>query len=225
MKKFKVGDTAYLVESSLYIRKGTIKNCYGNMYLFKYADGAGIKVGAHRLFYDEEAAKESEAWCYPAWMDNGGQHLNILGLPEFCFILAEAQLRCNEDATKAFKDGIAASVDEMAEGAGEDLAMSGEDYAEAFVVDAPTLEDVFKQKYIALCYDGQAETYTDIRRCKAMGTEYITLTNPKNIQGGKNRWPYLLPPGQSSVVSNPSLKELFGDGSYLYEKNCWLFTK
>ncbi len=57
MKKFKVGDTAYLVESSLYIRKGTIKNCYGNMYLFKYADGAGIKVGSHRLFRDEEAAK------------------------------------------------------------------------------------------------------------------------------------------------------------------------
>ncbi len=171
---------------------------------------------------NEEAAKESATWSFPAWYDNGGQHLNLLGLPEFYFILAEAQLRASdEDATVAFRNGIAASVEEMAEGAGEELDAEG--YADTF--DAPTLADVFVQKYIALCYDGQAETYTDLRRCKAMGTEYIKMTNPRNTQGGKNRWPYLLPPGQSSVVSNPSLKELFGDGSYLYEKNCWLFTK
>ena len=57
MKKFKVGDTAYLIESSIYIKKGIIKSCYGNMYLFKYADGAGIKVKEHRLYADEESAK------------------------------------------------------------------------------------------------------------------------------------------------------------------------
>ena len=74
------------------------------------------------------------------------------------------------------------------------------------------------QKYIAMAIDEHIQTYNDLRRCMAMGENYITLTNPKNNQSGLNRWPYLLPYGQGSLVSNPDLKTVD-----IYAKQCWLF--
>ena len=58
----------------------------------------------------------------------------------------------------------------------------------------------------------------DDARLSFLTGNYITLTNPKNNQSGLNRWPYLLPYGQSSLVSNPNLKTVD-----IYAKQCWLF--
>jgi hypothetical protein len=51
-----------------------------------------------------------------------------------------------------------------------------------------------------------------------MGESYITLTNPNNNKNGKNFWPYILPYGESSMVSNPNLKAVD-----CCAKQCWLF--
>lgn len=54
---------------------------------------------------------------------------------------------------------------------------------------APTLQKLFEQKYVAQALDEQVETYNDLRRLKAMGEEYVILTNPRNTQSGINRYP------------------------------------
>ena len=38
----------------------------------------------------------------------------------------------------------------------------------------------------AQALDEQVETYNDLRRLKAMGEEYVILTNPRNAQSGIN---------------------------------------
>lgn len=171
---------------------------------------------------DEDAAIESQTWCYPSIYDSGSQPVHIMSAHELYFIMAEAKLRLGQDATEEFQKAVAISVDEWLQYASFDVTgAEGQEYAES--LGTPDLRKVFVQKYIAGAIDEQVETYNDIRRCMGMGETYINMTNPRNIQGGLNRWPYLLPYGQSSLVSNPSLKEIAGDGTYIYQKNCWLF--
>ena len=168
---------------------------------------------------DETSAKESSWGDYPLYYDLGSQPVHIIGLPELYFILAEAQLRTGEDATEAYKAGVAASIDEQASWLDDDA--DGATYAAT--LGTPTLKEVFEQKYIALAVDGQPETYTDIRRMRAMGEDYIVLTNPYNNQSGINRWPEVLPYGNSSVTSNPTIAAIYGDGTYVYSTKAWLF--
>ena len=170
---------------------------------------------------DEAAAKESAWREYPYYYDLGSQPVHIMSYPELCFILAEAQVRTGEDASDAYQAGVAASINEQAEWLGDDEA-DGAAYASNLGV--PTLKDVFEQKYIALAVDGQAETYNDIRRFDAMGDNVFTLLNPFNNQSGINRWPYVLPYGNSSVLSNPNVAAAYGDGTYVYSTKAWLFN-
>lgn len=168
---------------------------------------------------DEKKAKESGSKDYPAIYGAGSQPVHIMSAHELYFILAEAELRCDKDATADFQKAVALSVNEQAQYG--KMSITGEEYAAS--LGKPTLKMVFEQKYIAAYVDEQVETYNDLRRCMGMGEKYINLTNPKNTQGGLNRWPYLLPYGQSSLVSNPGLAAIAGDGTYIYNKQCWLF--
>ena len=79
----------------------------------------------------------------------------------------------------------------------------------------PNTVEVLKQDYW--------QAYNDIRHCKALGEEFITLTNPWNNQNGINRWPERLPYGNSSVISNSKIKEAYGDGSYNNTEKTWLY--
>lgn len=81
------------------------------------------------------------------------------------------------------------------------------------------------QKYISQIRDEQIETYNDLRRCMALNEEYVKMTNPYNNQSGINRWPHLLPYGNSSVISNAKIKEAYGDGTYIFSKKAWLYDK
>ena len=84
------------------------------------------------------------------------------------------------------------------------------------------------QKYISQARDEQIETYNDLRRCRALGEEHIRLQNPNNRNNGQNRWPYSLPYGNSDVISNPNVTEVFGTGNdagyYIFERTLWLFS-
>lgn len=168
---------------------------------------------------DEEASKVADgSLAFPKWYDNGAQPLHLFSKAELYFILAEAQLRQSKDATNAFQTATIASISEIMEL--ENDATDVEAYVET--LGTPTLQTLFEQKYLSQCYDEQVEAYNDIRRCKAMGESYITLTNPFNTQSGINRYPERLPYGNSSVLSNPSVKEAYGDGTYIYTDKTWI---
>ena len=169
---------------------------------------------------DQAVAMESPwAYEYPMYYDLGSQPVHIMSAHELYFILAEAQLRLGEDATDAFQTAVALSVSEQASWLGYDE--DGIEFAES--LGTPDLQKLFDQKYIAMAVDEQVETYNDIRRLRAMGENYIPMTNPYNTQAGQNRWPELLPYGNSSVVSNPKLAAAYGDGYYIYTTKAWLF--
>lgn len=182
-------------------------------YYTYYGDAAVCTPG------DEDASKVADGSLgYPAWYDFGSQPLHLFSKSELYFILAEAQLRQGKDATSAFQTGVEASVAELAGLFGDETDAA----AFAASLGTPTLQTLFEQKYVAQCYDEQVETYNDIRRCKAMGESYITLTNPYNVQSGINRYPERLPYANSAVLGNPNVKAAYGDGFYIYEDKTWI---
>ncbi|MGM9802683.1 MAG: SusD/RagB family nutrient-binding outer membrane lipoprotein [Muribaculaceae bacterium] len=170
---------------------------------------------------DEAEAQESWTDLYPYWQDFGSQPVHVFSRSELYFILAEAQLRQGKDATEAFQEGVASFINEVDSWIEEGL----DGYAYAESLGTPNLEMLFQQKYLSQIADEQIETYNDLRRCAAMGESYITLTNPRNNQSGLNRWPYLLPYGNGSVLSNPNVAQAYGDGSYIYSTKVWWANK
>lgn len=168
---------------------------------------------------DENAAKVADgSLAFPQWYDDGSQPLHLFSKAELYFILAEAQLRQGKNATDAFQTAVKAAVSEIMTLAKDDTDVAA--FVESLGI--PTLQTLFEQKYLAQSYDEQIETYNDIRRCKAMGESYITLTNPFNTQSGINRYPERLPYGNSSVLGNPHVKAAYGDGTYIYTEKTWI---
>ncbi len=81
---------------------------------------------------------------------------------------------------------------------------------------ANPLQEVMIQKYFAFfgASGESTECYNDIRRMKAMNTEYVTLQNP-------NKFPLRCPYGDDDVNANPNVQKLQGDGSYIYSEPIW----
>lgn len=173
---------------------------------------------------DESLAKSTNTVGFPLWLENGAAKLHIFSISELHFILAEAKARTGADATADFKAGIEASFADYADASGENI--EGVD-AYIAALGVPTLKEIMVQKYLAQTRDEQVQTYNDIRRCKALGEEYITLKNPCNTGAGQNQWPLRLAYGNSDVVSNPNVAAAFGTGNeagnYLFTENVWLF--
>lgn len=149
---------------------------------------------------------------------DGSQPIHLFSESELYFILAETQLRSGADATEAFQTAVTSAVTDILNFIGEDASVAA-DFAAS--LGKPTLQTLFEQKYLAQCVDEQVETYNDLRRLEAMGESYINLTNPNNTQSGVNRFPYRLPYANSSVLANPSIKEAYGDGYYIYSEKIW----
>ena len=72
-------------------------------------------------------------------------------------------------------------------------------------------------------FAGEGYYYNDLRRCKALGKEYVVMTNPKNVNGSSNRWPLRLPYGNSGVSSNANVRAAYGDGLYVFTEPVWVF--
>jgi len=182
---------------------------------YTYGEGEAYAPG------DEAIAQRTNGLVYPEWYDLGSQPIHLFSKHEIYFILAEVQLRLGKDATTAFQTAVETSVSEVLSWFEDDT--SAGDYAVS--LGTPTLQKVFEQKYLAQCVDEQVETYNDLRRVKAMGENYITLTNPFNTQSGINRYPERLPYGNSGVIGNPNVKAAYGDGSYVYTDKTWINNK
>ncbi len=183
---------------------------------YTYGSGEAYTPG------DEEIAKVADgSLAFPAWFDLGSQPIHLFSKQELYFILAEAQLRSGKDAANAFQTAVATSINEIAGWLDEEV--DGAEFAES--LGTPTLQKLFEQKYIAQSVDEQIEAYNDLRRVRAMGESYITLTNPFNTQSGLNRYPESLPYGNSAVLGNPNVKAAYGDGFYIYTKKTWVNNK
>lgn len=81
---------------------------------------------------------------------------------------------------------------------------------------ANPLKETMIQKYLSLWgASGEAtETYSDVRRLKAMGEDFILLKN-------KNKFPLRMPYGNSDTSANPEVKEAYGNGQYIYSEPVW----
>ena len=174
---------------------------------------------------DESLAKMTETVGFPLWLDNGAATLHIYSLSELYFNIAEAKARLGQDASAELLEGVKASFADYEAATGETLTAGADEYVAA--LGAVSLKEVMVQKYIAMARDGHVQTYNDLRRCKAMGEEFIKLLNPNNENGGQNMWPLRLAYGNSDVVSNPNVAAAFGSGNeagnYLFTENVWLF--
>ena len=69
VQRFKPGDTAYIVENTRFVRKGTIIKRLGELYVFRFSDSfGGIKVRESRLFQSKEEADASVRECHSPWI-------------------------------------------------------------------------------------------------------------------------------------------------------------
>jgi hypothetical protein len=82
--------------------------------------------------------------------------------------------------------------------------------------DANPLKEVMIQKYLAFfgASGESTEAYNDVRRLKALNEDFITLANTK-------KFPLRCGYGNSDTTTNPSVKEAFGDGQYVYTEPVW----
>ncbi len=183
---------------------------------------------------DETMAVLSGAWSLsaPKWLtyNAAGDYplyptatTHILSLSEVYFIMAEIQARNGADCTEALSSAINANFNDIKTFGS--ISQSASEYVASLssrISDNP-VKEVMVQKYLSQCRDEQVETYNDLRRCKALGEEFITLTNPKNMNGSSSRWPLRLPYGNSGVSSNPNVREAYGDGLYVFSEPVWIF--
>ncbi|WP_264525349.1 SusD/RagB family nutrient-binding outer membrane lipoprotein [Flavobacterium sp. N502536] len=79
------------------------------------------------------------------------------------------------------------------------------------------LKKIMVEKHISFYENEGIESYNDIRRLQAMGNgDFIPLVNPK-----PELFPQRFAYGQSDVASNSNIKDLYGDGSYVYKEKVW----
>lgn len=79
------------------------------------------------------------------------------------------------------------------------------------------LKKIMLEKHISFYENEGIESYNDIRRLQAMGNgSFIPMVNPK-----PELFPQRFAYGQSDVASNSNIKDLYGDGSYVYTEKVW----
>ena len=173
-----------------------------------------------------ELASLTQTVNEPAWLENGAANLAIMSESEIYFILAEVQALQGKDATEAFQKAVSSNIAEYYQISGEEIADEDIDaYLEeiAPLFEADALKEIRIQKYLAQTRGEVIETYNDMRRIGL--DEYpVKMTNPNNNNGG-NRWPNMLPYGDSDVTSNPNVGAAFGSGNdagmYIFSKKVW----
>lgn len=160
---------------------------------------------------------------------------HLISYHELLFLQAEAEARLgNANAEASLKSALVASFENHAKtvlssyktGAFQAVpdavnqpqataAKYFEDHVKALFTADP-VKEVMNQKYLAFVgANGEAvEAYNDYRRMLGLGEDFIKLNNPKDFP---LRYVY----GTSDATSNPNVKPLVGDGSYVYSEPVW----
>ena len=133
---------------------------------------------------------------------------------ELQFLKAEAYARLNQkdNAEVELKKAISAAFIKV----GLKITDADTYYTTSVkaLFDADPLKEIMNQKYLASFEDEGIEAYNDYRRLKAMGNNVITLNNT-------NQFPLRFTYGSSDVTTNPNVRDIYGDGSYVYTQNVW----
>jgi len=143
----------------------------------------------------------------------------LLSYHEIEFLKAEAYVRLNDltNAETSLKNGIRAAFGKVNIGMS---ASSADNYYNTNVKQrftANPLSEVMNQKYLAFYEEESVEAYNDYRRLKAMGNNVINLSNPLNVSYFPLRFTY----GSSDVTTNANIRNVYGDGTYVYTENVW----
>lgn len=171
-----------------------------------------------------------EGFALPAWLntysfsqsESGSIHL--MSKAELYFILAELEARSGADYSDDFATAVEASFADYGS-FGVTINGTAADYVASLSsrLSENALKEIMIQKYLSQCRDEQIETYNDFRRMEALGNagDYVQKTNGYNTQGGNNRWPVRYPYGNSDVIANPNVADLYGDGMYVFTEKVW----
>lgn len=160
----------------------------------------------------------------------------LLSYHELKFLQAEALCRLNREpeAKAALKDAVVyglLNMEKSVQSAIEALdyylipnetvlnKQVAEDYFDENVAplfEANPLKETMIQKYLAFWgASGEAtEMFSDIRRWKAEGKDFIDLKNTRSF-------PLRCPYGSSDVIANPEVKAAYGNGQYVYTEPVW----
>ncbi|CAM3667247.1 SusD/RagB family nutrient-binding outer membrane lipoprotein [Flavobacterium chungbukense] len=142
----------------------------------------------------------------------------LLSYHELLFLKAEAEARLGlSQAQITMNAAIKASYTK------KQVVTFTEVQADAYIASIGTLtgdallKKIMLEKHISFYENEGIESYNDIRRLRAMGNgNLIPMVNPK-----PNLFPLRFAYGQSDVASNSNIKDLYGDGSYVYKENVW----
>lgn len=158
----------------------------------------------------------------------------LMSYHELKFLQAEALCRLGRDAQSILKEAVVAgllnaenSFSAARKGLGKMLVdaaspiteLESEKYFDDVIATryaAAPLKETMMQKYFALWgASGEAtEMYTDIRRMKGLGENFIEL---KNTAPFPLRCPY----GNSDTTTNAEVKAAYGNGQYVYSEPVW----
>ena len=167
---------------------------------------------------------EGEGFAIPAWLnvysfaEGEAASIHMMSKAELYFILAELEARNGSDYSEDFAAAVEAS---FADYGNFGVAVNGTaaDYVASLSsrLSENALKEIMIQKYLSQCRDEQIETYNDFRRMEALGNagDYVQKTN------GNNRWPVRYPYGNSDVIANPNVADLYGDGMYVFTEKVW----
>jgi hypothetical protein len=138
----------------------------------------------------------------------------LLSYHEVQFIKAEAYARLNNIplATTALQEGVRAAFIKVGLTAAQANTYFATSVQPLFL--ANPLKEISVQKYISFFEDEAIEAYSDYRRLKAMGNNFIELENPENFP---LRYTY----ASSDVTTNNNVREAYGTGQYVYTENVW----
>lgn len=173
---------------------------------------------------------EGEGFALPAWLnvysfaEGEAASIHLMSKAELYFILAELEARNGADYSEDFAVAVEAS---FADYGNFGVAVNGTaaDYVASLSsrLSENALKEIMIQKYLSQCRDEQIETYNDFRRMEVLGNaaDYVQKTNGYNTQGGNNRWPVRYPYGNSDVIANPNIADLYGDGMYVFTEKVW----
>ena len=145
----------------------------------------------------------------------------LLSYHELQFIKAEALVRLGGAANLVLAETALKNAVEAAFVKVGLTAAAGATYFTASVkplFDANPLSEVIMQKYLSQYECEAVEAFNDYRRYQAMGNaSFIPLANIRNATQFPLRFTY----GSSDVTANPNVKDVYGDGSYVYTEKVW----
>ncbi|WP_264534987.1 SusD/RagB family nutrient-binding outer membrane lipoprotein [Flavobacterium sp. N1736] len=169
-------------------------------------------------FDNSKADVEGQGLYSISALMNERNPIYLLSYHELLFLKAEAEARLSlPEAQTTMNAAIKAAYNKKQE------IIFTDAQADTYIASIGTLtgntllKKIMVEKHISFYENEGIECYNDIRRLQALGNgDLIPMVNPK-----PELFPQRFAYGQSDVASNSNIKDLYGDGSYVYKEKVW----